>query len=79
MARAREAECDVALLPECLDFGWTYPGAKGEAEPVPGPTADRISDRIPGLDERRRYEIPEAWYPELNAAARHAGVEFFSE
>ncbi len=37
-----------------------------------------LSDRIPGLDDRRRYEIPEAWYPELNAAARQAGVEFFS-
>ena len=37
-----------------------------------------LSDRIPELDERRRYEIPAAWYPELMAAAEAAGVEFFS-
>ena len=37
-----------------------------------------LSNLIPGLDERRQYEIPEAWYPELIAAAAAAGVEFFS-
>ena len=37
-----------------------------------------LSDRIPGLEERRQYEIPEAWYPELMAVAEKAGVAFFS-
>ena len=37
-----------------------------------------LSRLIPGLDERRQYEIPDAWYPELTAAAAAAGVEFFS-
>lgn len=32
--------CDVALLPECLDLGWTHPSAKTEAEPIPGRYSD---------------------------------------
>jgi predicted amidohydrolase len=34
--RAAEQECQVAVLPECLDLGWTFPGAAEMAEPVPG-------------------------------------------
>ncbi|MDP2323062.1 MAG: carbon-nitrogen hydrolase family protein, partial [Gammaproteobacteria bacterium] len=49
MARAeamvREAAiagCDVVVLPECLDLGWTHPSARTQAEPIPGPRADRL-------------------------------------
>ncbi len=44
LARAREmvrqaamAGCEIAVLPECLDFGWTFPGAAAAAHPIPGP------------------------------------------
>ena len=61
VARAREAECDVALLPECLDLGWTNPGAKGAAEPIPGPGSEVLAEAarehgtwvVAGLTERR--------------------------
>jgi predicted amidohydrolase len=33
---AAAAGCEIAVLPECLDLGWTFPGAPGMAEPIPG-------------------------------------------
>lgn len=44
IASAAEAECDVVVLPECLDFGWTDPSARGGAQPIPGPHQMRIAD-----------------------------------
>ncbi|MFC1590018.1 carbon-nitrogen hydrolase family protein [Candidatus Omnitrophota bacterium] len=35
-------ECDIVLLPECLDLAWTHPSAKTEAEPIPGPYSDKL-------------------------------------
>ena len=35
--------CDVALLPECLDLGWTHPSAKTEAQPIPGRYSDVLA------------------------------------
>ncbi len=40
-AAGREG-CDVVVLPECLDLGWTFPGARDLAQPVPGATSDRL-------------------------------------
>ncbi len=37
---AAEKGCDLILLPECLDLGWTHPSAKTEAEPIPGSHSD---------------------------------------
>jgi len=34
--------CDVILLPECLDLGWTNPSALNESEAIPGPRSDRL-------------------------------------
>lgn len=28
--------CDMVVLPECLDLGWTHPDAANRAEPIPG-------------------------------------------
>jgi predicted amidohydrolase len=39
---AARKRCDVVVLPECLDLGWTFPGARELAQPVPGPTTDRL-------------------------------------
>lgn len=33
---AAERGCQLALLPETLDLGWTHPSARSEAEPIPG-------------------------------------------
>ena len=37
---ARDAKCDIILLPECLDLAWTHPSAKKEAQPIPGAYSD---------------------------------------
>ncbi|MCF6286058.1 MAG: carbon-nitrogen hydrolase family protein [Candidatus Hydrogenedentes bacterium] len=37
---AGQAGCDVVVLPECLDVGWTHPSARTIAEPIPGKTTD---------------------------------------
>jgi predicted amidohydrolase len=33
--RASEGGAQLALLPECLDLGWTHPSSQTEAEPIP--------------------------------------------
>jgi predicted amidohydrolase len=43
IARAAEAGCRLAVLPECLDFGWTDPSAREGAQPIPGPHSERIA------------------------------------
>lgn len=49
LARAKEMikdasnkKCEIILLPECLDLGWTHPSAKKEAQPIPGPYSDEL-------------------------------------
>ena len=37
---AAQKQCDIVLLPECLDLAWTHPSAKSEAQPIPGPYSD---------------------------------------
>jgi predicted amidohydrolase len=37
---AAQQNIDIALLPETLDFAWTHPSVKNEAEPVPGKYSD---------------------------------------
>jgi predicted amidohydrolase len=34
--RAAAQGCQVVVLPECLDFGWTDPSAREGAQPIPG-------------------------------------------
>ena len=36
--------CEIILLPEVMDLGWTHPSALNEAEPIPGPRSNRLSD-----------------------------------
>ncbi|MFH1360710.1 MAG: hypothetical protein ABIJ41_06700 [Candidatus Omnitrophota bacterium] len=31
---AKNKECAIILLPECLDLAWTHPSAKTEAKPI---------------------------------------------
>jgi predicted amidohydrolase len=60
VARAGDESCDVALLPECLDLGWTFPDAPRRAQPVPGPASAALAEAarthgiwiVAGLTER---------------------------
>ncbi len=40
---AAEQGCEIVVLPECLDAGWTHPSARTLAQPVPGPTTERLA------------------------------------
>src|SRR5574340_10468 len=44
IAEAARQGCDIVLLPECLDAGWTHPAAREIACPVPGPTFERLAE-----------------------------------
>lgn len=39
---AANNKCDIVILPECLDLGWTNPAAKDTAKPIPGEYSDKI-------------------------------------
>lgn len=57
---AATAGCDLVVLPECLDLGWTHPSAREQAAPIPGPRSDRLAGAardadihvVAGLTER---------------------------
>ncbi len=40
-AAARQ-KCVIVVLPECLDVGWTSPTSAELAQPIPGPTSERL-------------------------------------
>jgi predicted amidohydrolase len=35
--------CQLVVLPECMDLGWTDPSAKQLAQPIPGPHSERLA------------------------------------
>jgi predicted amidohydrolase len=43
IAQAAAAGCALAVLPECLDLGWTDPSARDLAQPIPGPHAEHLA------------------------------------
>ncbi|HEU5138838.1 MAG TPA: carbon-nitrogen hydrolase family protein [Bacillales bacterium] len=43
-------KCDVIVLPECMDLGWTYPGAGKVAEPIPGHYSDILCEAAKKFD-----------------------------
>ncbi len=59
---ASEKKCNLVLLPECLDLGWTHPSALTEAQPIPGAYSEKLcqaaSDRkifiCAGLTEKTK-------------------------
>ena len=65
IAAAAAQGCDLIVLPECLDVGWTDPSARTLAEPIPGPRVTQLSaaarrNRIfvaAGLTERAGDQI----------------------
>lgn len=61
---ARQA-CQIVILPECLDVGWTHPSARQLAEEIPGATSSVLSRAasetglyvVAGLTERADSRI----------------------
>ena len=57
---AAEQDCRIIVLPECLDLGYTCPGARDLAQPIPGRYSDTLCDAaresgiyvVAGLSER---------------------------
>lgn len=44
LREAAAGGADLAILPECMDIGWTHPGSKVNASPIPGGLVyDRMS------------------------------------
>ncbi len=43
IAQAVRQGCDLVLLPETLDFGWTHPSALAECRPIPGPFSELLT------------------------------------
>jgi len=41
---ASENQSDIALLPECIDFGWTHPSGLINADTIPGKYSDLLSE-----------------------------------
>jgi predicted amidohydrolase len=41
--KAKALGCDIVVLPECLDLGWTNPESRRLAAPIPGPPSERLS------------------------------------
>jgi predicted amidohydrolase len=41
--RAANEQCDIVLLPESMDCGWTHPSTFDECEPIPGPRTERLA------------------------------------
>jgi len=44
IADAARQDCKIIVLPECLDLGYTYPGARELAQPIPGKGSDALCD-----------------------------------
>lgn len=40
ITRAGRQGCQIVVLPECLDLGWTHPSARRLAAEIPGPTSE---------------------------------------
>ena len=43
VGRAAADGCEIVVLPECLDVGWTHPSARDLALPVPGARSDSLA------------------------------------
>ncbi|WP_422081227.1 carbon-nitrogen hydrolase family protein [Ulvibacterium sp.] len=62
---AAEKSCDVVVLPECLDFGWTNSSAIQGAQPIPGAHSKILQEAakksaiyvVAGLTERNGDKI----------------------
>ena len=62
---ASHENCQVIVLPECLDLGWTHPSARQLAKMIPGETSDRLCEAaksngimvVAGITEREGNRV----------------------
>ncbi len=77
--------CRIAVLPECLDLGWTHPSALELAEPIPGRTSGELCRAaceagiyvVAGLTERdedRIYNTAVLISPEGRILLKHRKI-----
>lgn len=77
--------CQVVVLPECLDIGWTHPLARQLAQPIPGPNCDLFCQAarearihvVAGLTERdgaRIYNAAVLIDPEGQILLKHRKI-----
>jgi predicted amidohydrolase len=65
IGEAARQRCDIVVLPECLDFGWTHSAALTGAQPIPGKFSDLLCQAaeaheiyvIAGLTEKEQDKI----------------------
>jgi len=58
--QAAQSECDIIVLPECLDVGWTHTNSRRLSQPIPGEYSEKLSEAartsrvyvVAGLTER---------------------------
>lgn len=63
--KAADRGCQLVVLPECLDFGWTDSSARQRAQPIPGPHSQRLAQAamrgniyvVAGLVERAGKQL----------------------
>jgi predicted amidohydrolase len=77
--------CEVIVLPECMDIGWTHPGARELAQPIPGIYSAMLCAAakeagiyvVAGLTERSGSELYNAALlisPEGDILAKHRKI-----
>jgi predicted amidohydrolase len=85
IAQAASDRCQLVVLPECLDLGWTHPSAVDKAEPVPGRTFNALAQAaarhalhvVAGITERcngRIYNTAVLIGPEGELIAMHRKI-----
>ncbi len=82
IADALAKGCDIVVLPECLNYGWTHPSARGAAPPIPGPHSDLLASAaglwvVAGLvesDGGRLYNAAVMISPEGEIVLKHRKI-----
>lgn len=85
VADAAKQGCEMVILPECLDLGWTCPGARDAAQPIPGSRSDALREAarqhriwiVAGLTERageRIYNAAVLVSPEDEILLKHRKI-----
>ena len=85
IAQAAAENCQIIVLPECIDFGWTNSSAKEGAKPVPGPYCQILQDAarthqiyvvagLTELDEERIYNTAVILSPMGELLGKHRKI-----
>jgi predicted amidohydrolase len=69
IGQAASQGCQLVVLPECLDLGWTHPSAWQLAQPIPGPHSDRLAQAARQYDTFVVAGLVERWEDKLYNSA----------